>query len=148
MKKNKIEPVLLRFALVAVGLISIVGVYLSIPQQISIASVDTKNEACLALNSAANANMDCTNTDTAEAAASTEAEKGLSELIKTGVSIVSLLVGAVSVIMIIVGGFKYVTSNGDANQTKSAKDTVMYALIGLLLVGFAQTLVRFVWSKT
>ena len=148
MKKNKIEPVLLRFALVAVGLISIVGACLSIPQQISIASVDTKNEACLALNSAANANMDCTNTDTAEAAASTNAEKGLSELIKSGVSIVSLLVGAVSVIMIIVGGFKYVTSNGDANQTKSAKDTVTYALIGLLLVGFAQTLVRFVWSKT
>ena len=59
-----------------------------------------------------------------------------------------MLVGAVSVIMIIIGGFKYVTSNGDASSTKSAKDTVMYALIGLLLVGFAQTLVRFVWSNT
>lgn len=58
-----------------------------------------------------------------------------------------LLTGAISVIMIIIGGFKYVMSNGDSGSVKSAKDTIMYALIGLLVAIFAQTIVSFVLSR-
>lgn len=63
------------------------------------------------------------------------------------INILSILVGAVSVIMLIVGGFRYVISNGDSNATKGAKDTIMYALIGLIIVLFAQVIVRFVWTN-
>ncbi len=57
------------------------------------------------------------------------------------------IIGIVSVIMLIIGGFRYIISNGDANSTKSAKDTIMYALIGLIIVLFAQIIVRFVWTN-
>jgi hypothetical protein len=70
-----------------------------------------------------------------------------SNLIKKVINILSILVGAVSVIMLIIGGFRYIISNGDSNSTKSAKDTIMYALIGLIIVLFAQIIVRFVWTN-
>ena len=72
---------------------------------------------------------------------------GFGNIIKNVINILSILVGAVSVIMLIVGGFRYIISNGDANSTKGAKDTILYALIGLIIVLFAQVIVRFVWTN-
>lgn len=52
--------------------------------------------------------------------------------------------GVVAVIVIIVGGIRYVTSNGDSSQIQSAKNTVTYAVIGLLVVIFAAAITQFV----
>lgn len=63
------------------------------------------------------------------------------------VNIINLLLTAaavISVIMIIIGGFKYATSNGDSNKVASAKNTILYAIIGLLVAGFAVVIVTFV----
>jgi hypothetical protein len=46
--------------------------------------------------------------------------------------------------MILVGGLKYTTSGGDASSVSSAKNTIIYALVGLIVAAFAQFLVRFV----
>jgi hypothetical protein len=54
------------------------------------------------------------------------------------------LVGAISVIMIIIGGLRYVTSNGDAKATASAKDTILYAVIGIIVAIAAYAIVNFV----
>jgi hypothetical protein len=78
---------------------------------------------------------------------SDEDSTDFSEIITNVINILSILVGAVSVIMLIVGGFRYIISNGDSNSTKGAKDTIMYALIGLIIVLFAQVIVRFVWTN-
>lgn len=73
---------------------------------------------------------------------------GLSGIVKRVINIASWLVGAVSVIMIIFGGFRYVTSGGNDSSVGSAKKTIMFALIGLVIVALAQVIVRFVLSKT
>lgn len=54
------------------------------------------------------------------------------------------LTAAVAVVMLIVGGFKYVTSGGDQNTVKSAKNTIQYAVIGLVVAILAYAIVRFV----
>jgi hypothetical protein len=59
----------------------------------------------------------------------------------------SILVGVICVIMIIVGGLKYVTSGGESNNVSGAKNTIMYALIGLVVVAMAQIIVHFVLSR-
>jgi hypothetical protein len=46
--------------------------------------------------------------------------------------------------MIIFGGFRFVTSGGDANATASARNTIIYAVIGLAVAAIAEVLVRFV----
>ena len=68
----------------------------------------------------------------------------ISNLISTIVDIFSWVIGVVAVIMVIYGGFKYVTAAGESSKVKSAKDTILYALIGLVIVGLAQVIVRFV----
>ncbi len=64
------------------------------------------------------------------------------------INIFSIIVGVVAVIMIIIGGLKYITSNGDSNNVTSAKNTILYAIIGLVVVALAQFVVKFVLSKT
>ena len=53
-------------------------------------------------------------------------------------------VGVISVIMLIVGGIKYATSAGDSNKVTSAKNTIMYAIIGLAVAVLAFAIVGFV----
>ena len=57
------------------------------------------------------------------------------------------VVGVLAVIMLIWGGIKYATSAGDANKVTSAKNTVMYAVIGLVVAIFAYAIVNFVVTE-
>lgn len=55
-----------------------------------------------------------------------------------------LIMGIVAVIFIIIGGVNYMTSSGDSNKTKKAKDTILYAVIGLIICALAFAIVNFV----
>ena len=76
------------------------------------------------------------------------ASNSVENLIKTVINIFSAVVGAVSVIMIIVGGFRYITSGGDSNNVSGAKNTILYAVVGLVIVAIAQIIVQFVLERT
>lgn len=69
---------------------------------------------------------------------------GLNGVITAVLNILSTVIGVAAVVMIILAGFKYITSGGDASGVKSAKDSLLYAIIGLVVVAMAQTIVRFV----
>jgi hypothetical protein len=60
------------------------------------------------------------------------------------VGIMSYVIGAVAVIMLIIAGFKYVIAGGDTNAITSAKNTLIYALVGLAIAVLAQALVHWV----
>ncbi len=65
----------------------------------------------------------------------------------TIVNVLSTVVGVVAVIMIIVGGFKIVTSGGDSNKVASGRSTVLYAVIGLIVVILARIIVNYVLTR-
>ena len=69
-------------------------------------------------------------------------------LIKKVVNLLLWAIGIISVIMIIIGGVRYATSNGDSNQVTAAKNTIMYAVIGLVIAIFAYAIVNFVLFQT
>jgi len=75
-------------------------------------------------------------------------EGAINTTIENIINIFSIVVGIVAVVMIILGGFKFITSGGDANNVKSAKNTILYAVIGLVVVALAQIIVRFVLNQT
>ncbi len=75
------------------------------------------------------------------------AQDSVNKLITNIVNIFSVIVGVVAVIMIIYGGFRYITSGGDSNGVTAAKNTILYAIIGLIIVALAQIIVKFVLSK-
>lgn len=68
-------------------------------------------------------------------------------IFRTVANILLFLVGAIAVIMLIVGGFRYVVSGGDAGATKGAKDTIMYAIIGIVVAFLAYAAVNFVTDQ-
>jgi hypothetical protein len=61
--------------------------------------------------------------------------------------IVAFIAGAAAVILLILGGIRYITSGGDPADIKTAKDTVVYALVGLVVIAVADALVTFVADK-
>lgn len=69
-------------------------------------------------------------------------------LLKTVINVLSFIAGVAAIIMIIVGGFNYITSGGEASKTASARNTIIYALVGLVLVVLAQVLVHFVLNRS
>jgi cytochrome bd-type quinol oxidase subunit 2 len=71
----------------------------------------------------------------------------INSIITNIVNIFSLVVGITAVVMIIFGGFRYITSGGDSNNVSSAKNTIIYAIIGLVIVALAQFIVQFVLNK-
>lgn len=54
------------------------------------------------------------------------------------------IIGAIAVLMMVIGGLRYVISGGDASQTKSAKDTILYAIVGVVIALMAYAIVNFV----
>ena len=75
------------------------------------------------------------------------ASSKLDTTIKKVINIFSVIVGVVAVIMIIVGGFRYIASGGAAEKVSGAKNTILYALVGLIIVALAQIIVKFVLGK-
>jgi type IV secretory pathway VirB2 component (pilin) len=63
------------------------------------------------------------------------------------VNMLLYILGAIAVIAIIAGGIRYTTANGDASQTKLAKDTILYAVVGLIVAIMAWGIVNFVVSR-
>lgn len=78
---------------------------------------------------------------------SANADQNVNGIIRTITSTLLFLLGAVAVIMIIVSGFKYVASNGDQSKVASAKNTLMYSVIGLVVAVAAYAIVDFVLSR-
>ena len=59
-------------------------------------------------------------------------------------NVILYIVGIIAVIMLIVGGIKYVVSGGDSKKVTDAKNTVLYAIIGLVICFLAFAIVNFV----
>ena len=76
------------------------------------------------------------------------ADNGVNKIIKVAINLISVIAAVIAVIMIIVSGFKYITARGDSNQITSARNSLLYAIVGLVVVAFAQVIVRFVLAKS
>lgn len=94
-------------------------------------SADAKSEVCNAIG-----NTRCAG-----------GQSRISEVIRKVINLLSAIGGIIAIIMIIIGGVRYMTSGGDSNSASSARNTILYAVIGLIVVVFAQIIVRFVLQQ-
>jgi hypothetical protein len=65
-------------------------------------------------------------------------------IFQTITNVMLFVIGAVSVIMLIIGGIRYVVSGGDSSAVTSAKNTILYAVIGIVVAILAYALVNFI----
>ncbi len=68
-------------------------------------------------------------------------------MVKTVINTLLYVLGVIAVIMIIIGGIRYTTSNGDSGSLKTAKDTILYSVVGLVVAIMAFAIVNFVISS-
>lgn len=128
--QNYIRNVILAFLLVA-------SMFILVPA--TAGAADIQGSLCEGANLEVGSTAGCTDQNS---------QAKVNTTITWVINVFSIIVGVVAVIMIIVGGLKYITSNGDSNNVTSAKNTILYAIIGLVVVALAQFVVRFVLSKT
>jgi|ERR1035437_4716843 hypothetical protein len=66
---------------------------------------------------------------------------------KIVINLLSILVGVVAVISLIIAGVKFTLSQGDPAGITNARDTIIYSIVGLVVVALAQAIVVFVLSR-
>jgi hypothetical protein len=71
-------------------------------------------------------------------------DQEIGPIITTVINVLLFIVGIISVIMIIVGGIMYTTSAGDSGTVTKAKNTIMFAVIGLIVAFLAFAIVNWV----
>ncbi len=114
---------------------SLVGLMLLLAPAVALAAPDTKTAVCEGVGIASSSGCDDTTGVDVQA------------VIRNVIQFLVVIVGSIAVIMFIVGGFKYITSGGDSNKTASAKNTLLFATIGVVVVLLAQFLVSFVITE-
>lgn len=87
------------------------------------------------------------NPSTGACEAITTSTSSFNNALSTIINIISVIVGVVAVIMIIYGGFRYITSGGTSEKVTTAKNTILYGIIGLIIVALAQVIVKFVLKQ-
>ena len=106
--------------------------------QPSLVLADAKGDICAGIGTADPATNGGCSTSTAP----------VSNTLRNVINLLSIIAGVVTVIMIIIAGFKYVTSGGDSSKIGSAKTTLTYAIVGIVIVALSQAIVQFVLQKT
>jgi hypothetical protein len=71
----------------------------------------------------------------------------LLDFIPNAIKILMFAIGTISIIMVLVGGLRYVLSGGNPQATKQAKDTILYAVIGLIVALLATAIITFVTGR-
>ena len=74
-------------------------------------------------------------------------ETQVNGIIKTIVEVLLTAVGAISIIMIVIGGIMFALSSGDTQKAAKARNTVLYAVVGLAVSLFASAIVNFVFNR-
>jgi|SRR5665213_1045396 len=112
------------------------------------AAVYADNSPALVGNLCQGANFDTTTVNANDAKTINsncgDTSTGLGPKIAHLINIFSAIIGIAAVVVIIYAGFRYVTSAGSQDGVKAAKDAIIYAIIGLVVVALAQAIVHFV----
>jgi hypothetical protein len=82
-----------------------------------------------------------------DAAKTGETPSDLPEIIQTIIRVLLFVVGAASVIMLIIGGIRYTVSAGDQQAVANAKNTILYAIVGVVVALLAWAAVDYVFSQ-
>lgn len=98
-------------------------------------------------NLACGVSGDIAGTTQCDASDTVDADNRINGIIATAIRIFQVVVGLISVIFIIMGGLKYITSGGDATSVGSAKNTILYAMVGIVVVALAEIIVQFVLNR-
>jgi hypothetical protein len=150
-----------RFAsTILISLITLVGVVLASPLVASpVGAIDVFKDACktgagsTGTNAGTGVGSGATGTTGGTGSSSSSSLCGATKtdeapaIIKNVINTILIVLGMIAVVMIVIGGIRYTTSNGDASGVKGAKDTILYAVVGLVVAILAYAIVNFILAR-
>lgn len=116
----------------------VAAITFALPQVVSATPMlfaDAKSDICAGIGAAGGAN------------GCAPSGPSVNRIITFAINTLSVIAGIAAVIMIIFAGLKYITSNGEAANINSAKTSLIYAIVGIVIVAVSQFLVQFVIAK-
>lgn len=122
--------------------LSVTGIWASSPKALAFNPFGKLKSDVCSSNTEASANSPVCTVD-----GSTNPVSGKNGVLIKATNLIALVGGIAAVIIIIIGGLQYVLSTGDATRTNSAKNTILYALIGLVVILVARTIITFILNK-
>ncbi len=145
--KKRLSSLFVGLSIVAGGLLAV-----ALPAQSVFAQVDVFKDACSSPGGSSggigsSAGGTSSGGSSGAICGASTGGKQLPDLIKTIINTMIFIVGSIAVVMIVIGGVKYVVSNGDASQVQNAKNTILYSVIGLVVAVSAFAIVNFVLDK-
>jgi uncharacterized membrane protein len=129
-------PILVKLTIILLGVIFICGIGAVSP----VAAQASKTNVCQGVDIAAGNNATgngCSNNG-----------ESLNKVAEIVLDVISVFAGFIAVIMIIVGGLRYITSGGNDSAVAGAKNAILYAIVGLVIVILAQVIVHFVLGRS
>ncbi len=127
-------------ALATFGLFGLVAMYSPVAN--AALFDNAKKEACAG---ASLSNSGSVNNSTGECVGGNSSK--VDSTIKAIIDILSVIVGIVAVVVLIISGLRMIASGGDSAKVSAAKNGVLYAVIGLVIVALAQIIVKFVLNR-
>jgi len=97
---------------------------------------EAKNAACTGANQVEGGGTTCAADNSA-----------LNRAIEFAIRIFQVIAGVITLFVIILAGLGYVTSGGDSSKTKAAKDRLLYAAIGILIIALSEAIIQFVLNR-
>lgn len=97
-----------------------------------------------AVNAACDSAAGCVSEGVTQVGPTGSSATSVGEIIKIVVNIMLFILGAVCVVMIVIGGIRYATSQGEQSSLSAAKNTILYAVVGLVVAIAAYAIVNFV----
>lgn len=125
-----------------INILMLLPTFLIISMPVAAGAASILDEAC---NSGAGSSAACK--DRSTQSTTDNRIYGPNGILTKAARIVAFVVGIASVIMIIIGGLRYVMASGDPNSINGAKNTIIYALIGLVVALFATGIIQFVLDR-
>jgi len=119
-----------KIALIVALIVSLLSPFALSPLSVSVSadafsSSEAKKQACVGING-------CTTAGT------------IDNVIHAILNILSVIAGVAAVIMVMISGFKYMTAAGDGGKIASAKNTLVYAIVGVIIVAMSQFIAQYV----
>jgi hypothetical protein len=117
-------------------LLAVCVMFVTFSGSLGLAAADTtKCQIQKGVNIAANGKNDCNQTTSPQA---------FNNILKSILVLISMVAGAAAVVMLIIGGFRYIVSAGNETAVGEARKTIIYAIVGLIIVAVSQVLVHYV----
>jgi hypothetical protein len=113
-------------------LAAIVSLFVALPAQ-QVFAVDASDAVCESLG--------------ATGAECSEGGSGIDTVLRVALNLLSFIAGVIAVIMLMIAGIKYLTSQGDSGSVSGARNTIIYALVGIIIVVLSQSIIQFVLRR-